>query len=119
MRVAWLGSMTVPPLDVVHAWCEAAESLGLELVAPYSAGQQVFVAWVAGFGSTRGTVIDWFASGNTTADLKAEGFYVSRINPDSYALFDRELVAATLDDWGWYGDPQHLPRGYTGRSWTE
>jgi hypothetical protein len=45
--------------------------------------------------------------------------FYSLINEESHALYDRDLFVATLNDWGWIGDPAHAPVWYTGKPWTE
>lgn len=107
-----------PPRELVDAWIQAGHDLNVEVVAPFPAGQQVFAAWIAWFGQAAGTVVDWIASGNQTAGLAVDGYYVSVMNPAAYALYDRDLFKATLDDWGWHGDPARAPDWYTGRPWT-
>lgn len=112
---------------VAGAWRDAAEDLRISVVAPYELVDEsavvdaVVVAWIAFFGSPQGIVV---------ADLQADRYSVlsaarrqrqacSFINAASYARYHRELFRATLDDWGWYGDPAESPDWYTGKSWTE
>jgi hypothetical protein len=106
--------MSTPPDDLVRAWLEAAEDLGIDVTAPYAVGDQTFGALIAGFGAGRGTVVDWQGSDNTTADLAAAGYYLSIVSPQAYGVYARDLFRETLDDWGWHGDPQHQPPWYTG-----
>lgn len=110
--------MPAPPDDLVRAWLDAAQDLGITVAAPYSVGQQVFVALVEDFGRDKGTVVDWLGSGNDTRALAAEGYFVSALNPTPYAPYDREQYRETLDDWGWQRDPENAPSWYTGRPWT-
>lgn len=110
--------MTSPLDALVAAWRQAAGNLCVEVRTPYSAYGQDFVALVEGFGSPKGTVIDWLGSGNTTAALAADGYYVSCINPELYRVYDRDVFAATLDDWGWRGEVAERPPWYTARPWT-
>jgi hypothetical protein len=110
--------VTTPPDELVVAWRQAAGDLGVEVSAPYSTHGHHFVALVEGFGSPRGTVIDWLGSGNTTAALAGDGYYVSCINPEAYQVYERAVFAATLDDWGWRGEVADRPRWLTGQPWT-
>ena len=111
--------MATPPNDLVRAWLEAAEDLGVAVISPYAIGEQVFVAHIGEFGSPKGTVVDWQASGNATAGITSEGYHVSVVSPQSYRVYDGDLFRETLDDWGWHGDPEHQPEWYAGRPWTE
>lgn len=110
--------MSGPARELVEAWIQAGDDLDVEVVAPYRVGEQLFATWVAGFGRVAGTVVDWIASGNATAGLSADGYYVSSLNPAAYALYDRHLFRATLDDWGWHGDPERRPDWCSGHAWS-
>ena len=111
--------MATPPDDLVRAWLEAGEDLGVDVIAPYPFGDEVFVALVEAFGSSRGTVVDWRGSSNTTAGLAAAGYYLSVVSLQTYGVYARDRFRETLDDWGWYGDPEHQPQWYTGLPWTD
>jgi hypothetical protein len=109
-----------------NAWRDAAEDLGITVVAPYGlldAGGEVdsaAVAWIESFGSVQGTVVAAYRS-NREAILSAargRGQFCSFINEASYARYDRDLFVATLNDWGWYGNPAQAPAWYTGEPWT-
>ena len=109
--------MTEPPAPLVQAWQAAATDLGIEVQAPYLVGDAVFAARVLGFGSARGTLVDWMGSGNSHAT--ADTFYVSCVDPKAYGSYDRRLFQETLDYWGWAGDLSSAPGWYTGRQWSE
>jgi hypothetical protein len=110
-----------------QAWRDAAEDLTITVVAPYElldeAGHiaAMAVAWVESFGSAQGTVVAGLRSDRATVQSAArwQRQYYSLINEESYALYDRDLFMATLNDWGWFGDPAHTPAWYTGKPWTE
>jgi hypothetical protein len=111
-----------------NAWQRAAVDLGLSVRDPADTTSAVaptpFVAWAADFGSPAGTVCGL----NDAPDLdrrpaRTGGMgacehdaYPSFLS-ESYASYDRELFAATLDDWGWsgLGDP---PDWHTGAPWA-
>ncbi len=113
-----IAAVSTPPTGLVRAWLNAAQDLNITVTAPYPVGQQVFVAHVEGFGRDNGTVVDWIASGNDTAELTAEGYHWSAVNLEAYAVYDRDLFRDTLNDWGWHGDPERHPSWYTGRPST-
>jgi hypothetical protein len=48
-----------------------------------------------------------------------EGQSCSFIHQESYARYDRDLFLATLNDWGWFGDPADAPEWYTGKPCSE
>jgi len=47
--------------------------------------------------------------------LQEHGFYFSLLS-SSYATYDRDNFAATLDDWQWFGQGMP-PSWYTGQPW--
>jgi len=110
-----------------HAWRDAAEDLGITVVAPYELLDDsgdisaVAVAWVESFGSENGSVVAGLRSNRQGVQSAArrQGQFCSFINEESYVQYDRELFVATLNDWGWHGDPAHAPAWYTGKPWTE
>jgi hypothetical protein len=112
---------------VAHAWRDAAEDLKVTVVAPcellHKAGDvaAVAVAWIASFGSVQGTVVAGLRSDRAIVQSAArrQGKVCSFINEQSYARYDHDLFVATLNDWGWYGDPAQAPAWYTGNPWTE
>lgn len=112
---------------VTRAWREAAEDLTISVVAPYylvditGVVGAVMVAWIGSFGSQQGIVVADLQSDRDSVRpvAQSQGLVCSFINAESYARYDRELFGATLDDWGWYGDPAEAPDRYTGNSWTQ
>jgi hypothetical protein len=101
------------------AWQTAAEDLGIAVTAPASLDGEVCIALVHEFGSPHGTAVvprGGERESATVAAALAAGHYVSIVNADSYATYDRNLFVGTLDDWGWYGsgDP---PSWYSGTAW--
>jgi hypothetical protein len=112
------GHVTAPPAELVGSWREAAADLGVQIVAPYRLGPRAFAAWIPNFGSPSGTLIDWLTSRADWTAAAAEGYYVSRLNAESYRTYDRDLFVATLNDWGWHGQAP-APSWYTGDPWAE
>jgi hypothetical protein len=75
---------------------------------------------VNNFGGPNGTIVlrlDGQHNDEVIRAAKADGCYVSIVRGDSYRTYDRKLFVETLDDWGWFGDPQAPPRWYTGTAW--
>jgi hypothetical protein len=81
----------------------------------------VAVAWIEWFGSAQGIVIAGLHSRLETvrSAAQAQGKVWSFINEESYARYDRDLFVATLNDWGWHGNPAEAPDWYTGKPWSE
>jgi hypothetical protein len=110
-----------------RAWRDAAEDLRISVAAPYElidksgAVPAVVVAWIGSFGSPQGTVVADLQSDRNSvlSAARRQHQFCSFINAESYARYDRDLFTATLDDWGWYGDPAESPEWYTGKSWTD
>jgi hypothetical protein len=100
-----------------RAWRDAAADLRISVVAPYElVGKSgvvaaVVVAWIGSFGSPQGIVVADRQSDRDFVRSAARrwGQVCSFINAESYAGYNRELFRATLDDWGWYGDPAESP----------
>jgi len=104
---------------ILTAWTAAAQDLAIEVVSPFALLGVDYAAWLPDFGGGKGTLIDWTGSGNDSALAASEGYFVSALNPASYASYDRDMFTATLDDWGWHGDPGRRPDWFTGRAWTD
>ena len=106
--------------DIADAWRRAADDLGIEVVAPVEVGNLTGIAHITSFGAPGGTIV-LRRGGQLTAEItsaaKANGYFVSIVNGDSYQTYDRGLFIETLDDWGWFGDPTAPPRWYTGAPW--
>jgi len=48
--------------------------------------------------------------------FSAAGYFTSLL-ADHYLIYDRQLIIATLDDWGWFGHST-APDWYSGIPWT-
>jgi hypothetical protein len=118
------------PETVTRAWRDAAEDLQITVVAPYelsdAAGNiaAVAVAWIESFGSAQGVVVAGLHAQRSHEEAirsaaRCQGKFLSFINVESYAQYDRDLFVATLNDWGWHGNPAASPDWYTGSPWTE
>jgi hypothetical protein len=102
---------------LVAAWRSAAEDLRLQLVAPYlldnGDGELVWVeGYLPDFGSRNGMVFTALKRGKISTKL-----YQSQISA-SYDTYDRNLFIDTLNDWGWFGQPDTAPNWYTGAVWS-
>jgi hypothetical protein len=106
---------------VSAAWAVAAGDLGLSLIRPIGgAGVNAptpYVVWVEHFGSTEGTlcgVIDAEEPEREALNSWAHdrGIHCSWLS-HRYAVYDRDLFAATLDDRSWFG-PGDTPAWYIG-----
>jgi hypothetical protein len=104
---------------VSEAWCKAAEDLGIEVVAPFSAElpgghKRQFVALVKRFGTANGTLINLLSdsfAGTLDEDggfAEQLGFCYSQLNPACYEVYEREHFIDTLIDWGW-ADAERTP----------
>ena len=100
-------------LDTLAAAWRRAADLGLNVTAPFDLadGSASCIAWVADFGSTRGTVVAGrrSASKDIRAFATSGAMYCSEVDEEAYSRYDRELFVETLTDWGWFGDPTTLP----------
>lgn len=111
---------------ISKAWAQAAEDLGIEVVAPYlvefpEGGSRQFHALVKGFGRSKGTLIgalsesssDAFYEDSAIADQS--GCCFSQLNPESYGIYNREHFIDTLLDWGWADSKNEPPDWYQQR----
>ncbi len=109
-----------PVTEIQKAWQRAAKDLGIEVEIPFSLGGESWDAelLVKEFGSPKGTVVLARSSENLKAKFevaKRMGFFVSAVATNSY---DRESFVDTLNDWGYFGDPDSVPHWYSRKPWT-
>jgi len=100
------------------AWREAAEQLGIRVVAPHSLrlpnGDALDVeAFLPDFGGPNGVVAVAMSDDRRCCLADASAQYVSRI-AECYRAFDGPLFRETLDDWGWFGPEALRPDWYAG-----
>lgn len=105
--------------DISQAWLEAAEDLGIRVVAPFTLQSDTsvtFEAHVMDFGGPKGTVVG--VLDDKLVDCRAaQGFYTSNLAP-SFRNYERQHFVDTLNDWGWYGPEKLRPVWYTGKRWS-
>lgn len=95
--------MTPPPVGLVDAWVTAGRELGIEVVPRFElGGTGTFAALVKGFGSERGTAISWLGTNHRLGEAGEQGYFVSVLNSEVYAVYQRTLFVETLIDWGWH-----------------
>lgn len=93
------------PAALVDAWVAAGRDLDVNVVPRFDLGDLgTFAALVEGFGSPRGTVVSWLGAAHRVGDAGEHGYFVSVLNPEAYAEYDRSLFLETLIDWGWHSD---------------
>jgi hypothetical protein len=108
-------------VQISGAWREAAVDLGIRVVAPFgltteSGETEWFEAHIPDFGGPRGTVVANLDSG--LDDLRKRlGYYTSNLSP-TYQTYVRHYFIATLNDWGWFGEPDEQPPWYTSKPWS-
>ena len=108
------------------AWQKAGIDLGIEFMSPFafkaSSGRKFICSGLLpDFGGSGGTVIysrfdfitdeEWDKADNTIYEL---GYYRSALNPLYYEKYDRATFIETLNDWGWYGLEDKIPKWFTG-----
>jgi hypothetical protein len=110
---------TIANSAAAQAWHDAAADLGIRFNSPFPVEYLGTTYWCAGrlpdFGGPKGTIIAGRFSLDDVFDAaRARGFYSSGLSPYSYETYDRELFAATLNDWGWFADPSIAPAWFDG-----
>lgn len=113
---------------IAMSWLIAAKDLGIAVEIKNdwhcSAGAEHASVYIRDFGGPHGTCacpMDCYRTGRrhgqTDRKILEEhvGCYVSFLS-SSYATYDRDNFAATLDDWQWFAQGMP-PTWYTGRPW--
>ena len=120
--------MKTKPEDtaMAKAWQKAGRVLGVEFISPFrfksSSGREfVCAGFLPHFGNPNGTVIfsrfdfktdkEWDEADHTVDEL---GYYHSGLSPYYYEKYDRSHVMETLNDWGWFGPEDKVPKWFTG-----
>jgi len=108
--------------EVVAAWLEAAEDLGIAVIAPYSVGTNghallLCEAFIPDFGSPTGAIaITSRSRRNARPALRKANRWCSELG-NGYARYRRALFVEMLNDWGWFGQDHLKPGWYTGQPW--
>jgi hypothetical protein len=106
-------------MSTVKAWQDAADRLGIAVVAPFTiSGPKhsiVCIAFLPDFGSKNGMVIGHADSPAFEMDpLLAEcarslEMYYSFVNLDQYSTFNAGVFKEALADWGYFGAAERRP----------
>src|SRR4051812_38715989 len=112
---------------VAAAWSEAAQDLGIRVVAPFQVdldGDELqCTALVPDFDDVNGTLVmtgsteEWQAK-RAVLDKASDAGYGCSFLSSAYAHYERELFVDTLNDWGWSRGPDSAPEWYSGQPWT-
>ena len=106
--------------SMANAWLEAADDLGIRVVAPFRLvtgdGEVWFEAFIPDFGGPKGTIAGSIE--NPVPNSRQQlGYFPSDLGP-SYRGYVRQFFIDTLNDWGWFGEEGKKPRWYTGQPWS-
>jgi hypothetical protein len=99
-------SDTVSPAHISETWMIAGRNLSIEVRAPYTARylEQTFefVAYLPQFGRPQGVLVAVVGDDMNliTSLAKGLGAYCSKVKPEFYGDYDRQLFIETLIDWG-------------------
>ena len=103
---------------LITAWKLAQNELGLELIVNYvmntSSGKVVFPVFVKKFGRKKGTLISTHTDFRDNSMPSDKDYYFSIINENQYSKFDKALFIETLEDWGYYGKADTVPKWFKG-----
>jgi len=99
----------------IQAWKEAAVDLGIEIDTPFYLRGDKFPLFVRYFGSEIGTIVLQMEDIDSADNLIPNEYYRSRLNPEFYSKYERELFIDTLEDWGWFGPEVKRPSWYMGK----
>jgi 8-oxo-dGTP pyrophosphatase MutT (NUDIX family) len=109
--------------EIMSAWREAAEELGIRVEIPFilvaeDGETERYGGRVIDFGGPNGTVFGTFDDEVSSKRRQDAGYYCSRL-ASSYRAYNRELFIATLDDWKWFGPRGQEPTWYSGKDWSQ
>jgi len=101
------------------AWREAAKQFSIHAIAPYSIGlpdgSAIEVeAFIPNFGGPQGAIAVALSDGQRCRLVRNTRRWYSQLG-SGYGIFDSALFEDTLEDWGWFGSDEQLPRWYTGK----
>ncbi len=108
---------------VILAWRQAAVDLNIKIQSPFflttSDNRTIKIdLLIENFGNKLGTIILSTEGMSYFRIAEQSGYYCSALNPDRYSIYDLEHFIATLNDWGYFGDPLHKPHWYSGQVWS-
>ena len=99
-------------IAVSKAWEIAARTFDINVTAPYvlrlGAKMAKFEAFLPDFGSPNGMVLanltpEWESNPEKRKCAVDAGLFISFINPEFYAVFDKKEFWDALKDWGYFG----------------
>jgi hypothetical protein len=106
------------------AWRQAGKELGVAVENPYglhwNGRMYPYPVFLPQFGGGKGALLVALESPNEHERSKAgsdAGFFVSRVNAETYSSYERGKFVDTLNDLGWFGPDGQAPKWYTGESW--
>jgi hypothetical protein len=110
----------VPTPKMAQSWQEASTDLRIRFVSPFTfefnGKMYTCTGYLPDFGSNNGAVIAGRYDPDEVMDAAYEaGFYISGLSPYHYETYSREHFMDTLNDWGWFGEPQEVPPWFSGR----
>lgn len=112
----------------ISAWIEAGQQLHIRVETPFKLKKTdgtncIFHVYLPDFGCINGVVLLFAIPPNLEYErddvecAKMHGYFYSICNQESYSSFDWDFFVATLNDFGYYGDPEERPSWYTGTPW--
>ncbi len=109
----------IPTPRMAAAWQKAASDLKITFVSPFPIeykGRTIYcTGYLQDFGNPKGTVILGLYDSDVDCDAINEGgYYLSRLNPLVYEKYSRDVFMETLNDWGWFGNPNEAPAWFSG-----
>jgi len=104
-------------LRISNAWGQAADDLGIRVIAPFSLklpGGDVLLAeaHILDFGK-QGGAIALSEKNRLDNEFRRLNRWCSVLS-ELYQTYERELFIETLDDWMWFGERGGEPSWYTG-----
>lgn len=100
------------------AWQLAAADLDIRIHFPVEKLPDGYGIMIKDFGGPKGMVVSGIETEIDLSPIEKDGFYISLLG-QGYEQYERTFFIDTLNDWGYFGDPDKKPDWYTGNPWTE
>lgn len=104
--------------NLIKAWKKAGKDLGLEIISPFilntTNGKVDYPILVKSFGGKHGTIIARHELFFDFPMPKHKDYFISAVNAEYYSDYNRTNFIETLEDWGFFGNSNDVPKWFNG-----
>ena len=96
-------------------WRKAGDNLGFRVTAPFVVDEVTFVAFIPDFGGPNGTLVALYPINDPgqeeawKACAMRHGLFLSQVNHGPATQLQEADVIDALEDWAYFGPPDHQP----------